>query len=85
MSLTRSHKRTSMEPSRSCWNDTTSALQPEEITSKGPEFHVCTINKSAYTKRSGNLSHAPRIYIYIYIIYMYFHSQTVTLYQNSFI
>ena len=34
-SLTRSHKRTSMEPSRSCWNGTTSALQPEEITPKG--------------------------------------------------
>ena len=34
-SLTRSHKRTSMSPSRSCWNGTTSALQPEEITSKG--------------------------------------------------
>ena len=34
-SLTRSHKRTSMWPSRSCWNSTTSALQPEEITSKG--------------------------------------------------
>ena len=34
-SLTRSHKRTSMEPSRSCWNSTTSALQLEEITSKG--------------------------------------------------
>ena len=34
-SLTRSHKRTSMGPSRSCWNGTTSALQPEEITSKG--------------------------------------------------
>ena len=33
--LTRSHKRTSMRPSRSCWNGTTSALQPEEITSKG--------------------------------------------------
>ena len=33
--LTHSHKRTSMGPSRSCWNDTTSALQPEEITSKG--------------------------------------------------
>ena len=32
--LTRSHKRTSMGPSRRCWNDTTSALQPEEITSK---------------------------------------------------
>ena len=27
--------RTSMGPSRSCWNGTISALQPEEITSKG--------------------------------------------------
>ena len=34
-SLTSSHKRTSMSPSRSCWNGTTSALQPEEITWKG--------------------------------------------------
>ena len=34
VSLTRSHKRTSTEPSRSCWNGT-NALQPEEITSKG--------------------------------------------------
>ena len=32
--LTRSHKRTSMGPSRRCWNGT-SALQPEEITSTG--------------------------------------------------
>ena len=34
-SLTRSHNRTSIGPSRSCWNGTTSAFQPEEITSKG--------------------------------------------------
>ena len=34
-SFTRSHKRTSMGPSRSCWNGTKSALQPEEITAKG--------------------------------------------------
>ena len=34
-SLTRSHQRTSMGPSRSCWNGTTSSLQLEEITSKG--------------------------------------------------
>ena len=34
-SLTRSHKRTSTGPSRSCWNGTTSVLQQEEITSKG--------------------------------------------------
>ena len=33
-SLTRSHKRTCMGLSGSCWNGT-SALQPEEITSKG--------------------------------------------------
>ena len=26
---------TSMGPSRSCWNGTVSALQPEKITSKG--------------------------------------------------
>ena len=34
-SLTRSHKRTSMGPSRSFWNGRTSALQPKEISSKG--------------------------------------------------
>ena len=34
-SLTRSHKSTSMGPSRSCWNGRTSALQPEEIASNG--------------------------------------------------
>ena len=33
-SLTCSHKKTSMGPSRSFWNGQTSALQPEEITSK---------------------------------------------------
>ena len=33
-SLTRSNKRTSMVRSRISWNGTTSALQPEEITSK---------------------------------------------------
>ena len=36
-SLTRSHKTTSMGPSRSCWNGTPSALQAEEITSKETE------------------------------------------------
>ena len=34
-SLTCSHKRTSMRPSRRCSNSTTSGLQPEKITSKG--------------------------------------------------
>ena len=43
-SLTRSHKRTSMGSSRSCWNGTTSALQPEEITSKGTRVS-CVYNQ----------------------------------------
>ena len=34
-SLTRSLKMTSIGPFRSCWNDTTNALQPQEIISKG--------------------------------------------------
>ena len=34
-SLTRSRKRSSMEPSRCCWNGRTSALQQGENTSKG--------------------------------------------------
>ena len=34
-SVTRSLKRSSIWPCRSCWNGTTNALQPEEITSKG--------------------------------------------------
>ena len=43
-SLTRSLKRTSMGPSRSCWNGTTSALHPEEITSKGTSVS-CVYNQ----------------------------------------
>ena len=44
-SLTRSHTRTSMEPSRSSWNGTKSALQPEEITSKGTRVSCVNNNK----------------------------------------
>ena len=49
-SLTRSHKRTSIGPCRSCWNGRTSALQPEEITSKGTRVSCVYYNKSAHTK-----------------------------------
>ena len=64
-SLTRLHKRTSIGPSRSYWNDATSAFKPKEITSKGQEFHVCTIIKSAHTKK--NLEAYCRHLVYIYI------------------
>ena len=55
-SLTRSHKRTSMGRSRSCWNATTSALQPEEMTSKGTRvscvyYQKVPIRKSLETYR----------------------------------
>ena len=43
-SLTCSHKRTSMGRSRSCWNGTTSALQLEEITSKGTRVSCCMLS-----------------------------------------
>ena len=60
-SLTCSYKRTFMGPSRSCWNGTTSALQLEEITSKGTRVSCVPIRR-----KSGNLFNDPRIYIYIY-------------------
>ena len=56
-SLTSSHKRTSMGPSRSCWNGATSALQPEEIISKGTRVscvyyqYKCPYEKSLETYR----------------------------------
>ena len=61
-SLTRSHKRTSMGPSWSCWNGRTSALPPEEITWKC----VLSINVPI-RKKSGNLSYAPRILWYCFL------------------
>ena len=32
----------------------------KNLLRRGLEFHVCTINKSAHTKKSGNLSYEPR-------------------------
>ena len=58
-----------MEPSRSCWNGTTSALQPGEITWKGTRVS-CVYYQVLIRKMSGNLFNDPRIYIYIYI-YIY--------------
>ena len=69
-SLTHSHKRTSMGPSRSCWNGTKNALQPEEITSKGLEFHVCTINKSAHTKKVWKLIVCPSYLYLVWFVYL---------------
>ena len=55
-SLTRSNKRTSMGPSRSCWNGRTSALQPEEITSKETRVsYVYYQWKYSYEKKVGKL------------------------------
>ena len=70
--LPRSHKQTSMGHSRSCWNGT-SALQLEEITSKWTRvLCVCTIHKSAHTKKSletyrMHLVYQKQIYLSIYV------------------
>ena len=54
------------------WNDTRSALQPEEITSNGTRDFMCVLSiKVPIRKKSGNLFKDPRIYIYIYIIVIY--------------
>ena len=53
----------------------------ERYSRRRLEFHVCTINKSAHTKKkSGNLFNDPRIYIYIYIyIYVCFNLYVCTI------
>ena len=79
-SLTRSHKRTSMGPSRSCWNGTASALQPEEITSKGTRVSRVDYQKSSHTKIVWKLIICTS-YIYIYI----YQGGTLVLEFNSFL
>ena len=62
-SLTRSHKRTSMGPSKICWNDNTNALQPEEITWKGTRVSCVYYKLNApYEKKAGNLFNFTRKY-----------------------
>ena len=57
-----------MGPSKSRCNGTTSALQSEEITSKGTRVSCVYYQlKCPYKKKSGNLFNDPRVYIYIYI------------------
>ena len=70
-SLTRSHKITSMEPPRSCWNVTTSALQPGEITSMS---FMCVLSIKVPIRKSLEtyLMILVYIYIYIYIYIVYF-------------
>ena len=61
-SLIRSHKGTSMGPSRSCW-DGKSALQPGEITSKGTRVSCVLLSiKVPIRKKSGNFFNDPRIF-----------------------
>ena len=81
-SLTRSHKRTSIGPSRSCWNGTTSALQPEEIISKGTRVSRVLSIKVPIRKKSWNLFKDPRIFRMnndYNEIYLTHHNLTITV------
>ena len=40
-----------MGPSRSCWNGTANHCSRRRLLGRGLEFHMCTINKSAHTKK----------------------------------
>ena len=69
--LTHSHKMTSMGPSRSSWNGTTSVLQPEEITLKGTRVScVYYQSKCPYEK-------SLETYLMILILYI-IHTHTHT-------
>ena len=61
-SLIHSHKRTSMGPSRSCWNGTTSRRR---LLRRWLEFYACTINKSAHMKKVWKFI-VCSLYIYAY-------------------
>ena len=66
-SPTRSHKRTSMGPSRSCWNGTTSALQLKEIPSKGTRVSCVSYQWKCPYEKSVETYLMILVYIYIYI------------------
>ena len=75
-SLTRSHKKTSMGPTRSYWNGT-SALQLEEITLGGDKTFICVLSmKVPIRKKSGNLFNDLCIYIHIYIYTLFSFNQS---------
>ena len=67
-SLTRSHKRTSMGPSRIVGTVQQVHCSRRRLHRRGLEFHVCTINKSAHTKKSLETFLMILVYIYIIII-----------------
>ena len=69
-SLTCSHKRTSMGPFRSCWNGTRSALQPEEITSKGTRVS-CVYSQWKCPYEKSLETYLMILVIYNYLIYNY--------------
>ena len=65
-SLTCSHRRTSMGTSISCCNGTTSALQPEEITSKGTWVSCVYYQLKFPYKKSPQTYLMILVYIHIY-------------------
>ena len=79
-SLIRSHKRTSMGPSRSCWNGKISALQPEEITSKGTRVSCVYYQWKCPYEKSLETYLMILVYIYIYITLSFMPSLAVHLY-----
>ena len=82
-------KRTFMGPSRSCWNGTTSALRPEEITSKGTRVSCVYYQQKCpyemlllyiYICSSYIYICAPPIYIYKCSSYIYMYAPPIYIY-----
>ena len=73
--LTRSHKRTPMGSSRSCWYGTSSALQPEKITSKWTRVSCVYYQKKWPYEKS--------LETYLMILVTRLKTQAIQLFINS--
>ena len=71
-SLTRSHKRSSMGFSGGCWSGTRSALQSEEITSKGTRVSWAYYQYNCLDEKRLETYLMILVYIYIYIATTFF-------------
>ena len=58
-------------PSKSCWNGTRGAMQPEDITSKGTRVSCVLSIKVPIREKSGNLFNDPRIYMIILLVILF--------------
>ena len=78
-SLTRPYKRISMVSSRRCWNCITSALQPEEITSKGDYNFMCVLSIKVPIPKDGLVGWLVSLFNGISTLFRFFNAKAILL------